>query len=201
MSITASKELAGDFAQFGDLKTTMSFENDLEIVGAIKEAALKNSVPADLVDIPQLDHGSLVPLYYLTQNHRSTKVVPIAFSFMNLQTHFRFGQIIDETIKKSDKKIAVVASGDLSHRVTPDAPAGYSPRGKEFDEKLINLLEKNDSEEILSMNPGLIEEAGECGLRSIIILLGVLSGLKYKFAILSYEAPFGVGYLVAKAII
>ncbi len=198
MSITASKELKGDFAQFGDFKTTLSFKNDLETVSAIKEAALKNNIPTDSVDTPQLDHGSLVPLYYLTQNHHSAKVIPIAFSFLDLQTHFHFGQAISEVIKKSGEKIAVIASGDLSYRVTPDAPAGYSPRGKEFDEKLIDLLKKNDSEGILSLDPDLIEEAGECGLRSIIILLGVLSEIRHNFEILSYEAPFGVGYLVAR---
>lgn len=199
MSITASKELTGDFTQFGDFKTMLSFKNDFETAVAIKEVALKNDIPADLIDCPQLDHGSLVPLYYLTQNYHSSKVIPIAFSFLNLQTHFNFGQAIGEIIKKSDKRISFIASGDLSHKITPDAPAGYSPRGKEFDEKLIALLKENNSEKILNIDPGLIEEAGECGLLSIVILLGVLSELKYNFEILSYEAPFGVGYLVAKA--
>ena len=207
MTINASKELKGDFTQFGDFKTTLFFKNNLEMVSAIKEAALKNGVPVGSVDISQLDYGSLVPLYYLTQNHYSAKLIPIAFSFLDFQTHFHFGQAIGEVIgkrdekrdKKIDKKIAVIASGDLSHRLTPDAPAGYSPSGKEFDEKLIALLKKNDPEGILNLNPDLIEEAGECGLRSIIILLGVLSGLRHNFEILSYEAPFGVGYLVAKA--
>lgn len=198
MSITTSKELKGDFSQFGDFKTTLSFKNDSETANAIKEAALKNNIPTDSVDTPQLDHGSLVPLYYLTQNHHPARVIPIAFSFLDFWTHFHFGQAIGEAIKKSKEKIAIIASGDLSHRVTPDAPAGYSPRGKIFDEKLIKLLSKDKVAEILSLGPKLIEEAGECGLRSIIILLGALSGLKYNFEILSYESPFGVGYLVAK---
>ena len=48
------------------------------------------------------------------------------------------------------------------------------------------------------MNPDLIREAGECGYLSIIILLGLLSEIKgSKFKSLSYEGPFGVGYLVA----
>jgi len=47
------------------------------------------------------------------------------------------------------------------------------------------------------MDKNLVEEAGECGYRSIIILLGALDGLDWKPEILSYEAPFGVGYLVA----
>lgn len=42
-------------------------------------------------------------------------------------------------------------------------------------------------------------EAGECGLRSFSFLLGILeeSKINWKPEVLSYEGPFGVGYLVA----
>ena len=100
-------------------------------------------------------------------------------------------------LSEKNKKIAVIASGDLSHCVTKDAPAGYSPRGKEFDEKLVELITNKNITGILKIDQGLIEEAGECGLRSIMILLGLLERINYTPEILSYEAPFGVGYLVA----
>jgi AmmeMemoRadiSam system protein B len=199
MSIVSSKDLEGNFAQFGDHQTTFSFENDLLLAEEIESAATRNDIPAGLIDAPRLDHGTLVPLYFLARRHKNVRLLPLAFSFLDLQTHYKFGQAVGETIKKSDKGIAFVASGDLSHRVTPDAPAGYSPRGREFDEILIAALKKNDVEGILNLDPGFVEEAGECGLRSIIILLGALSRSKYNFEVLSYEAPFGVGYLVAQA--
>jgi len=50
------------------------------------------------------------------------------------------------------------------------------------------------------MNEKLISDAGECGLKSIAILLGILEGIKYEPQILSYEGPFGVGYLTAEFI-
>lgn len=223
MTIVNSERLEGSFYNFGDLETKMSFENDPGTIKTIKAGAEKQNIPIGLIDRPDLDHGTLVPLYYLihqptrhpelvsgsrppgdfsspAQNDKigKIKIVPIAFSFLDFQTHFKFGQTIGKEIQKSNKKIALVASGDLSHRVTPDAPAGYSPRGKEFDEKLVDLLKTNNAGKILEMDSDLIEEAGECGLRSIIILLGALCIMDYKFDILSYEAPFGVGYLVAK---
>ena len=43
----------------------------------------------------------------------------------------------------------------------------------------------------------MIEEAGECGLRPIFFLMGVMDGLDAESEILSYEGPFGVGYGVA----
>jgi len=81
--------------------------------------------------------------------------------------------------------------------VTPEAPAGYSPRGRVFDKKLTELIQQKNIKGILNLDQELIEEAGECGLRSIVILLGALSGLRWEVKSLSYEAPFGVGYMVA----
>jgi AmmeMemoRadiSam system protein B len=199
MTITASENLSGNFGQFGDFETQLNFKNNLGLIKEIKKSADEADLPVDLLDLPELDHGALVPLYYLSKNYSDFNLVPIAFSFLDYQTHFKFGQIIGERLAAGDKRFAIVASGDLSHRVTPEAPAGFSPRGKEFDEKLAELLKTGDVQGILNLDEDLVEEAGECGLRSVIILLGVLDGCQLsdaKFQLLSYEAPFGVGYLV-----
>ena len=93
--------------------------------------------------------------------------------------------------------MAVIASGDRSHRLTLDAPAGYNPEGKKFDEEIVRLVGENNAEGIMNLDPAMIEAAGECGLRSIIMLMGALKGLDVTPEVLSYEGPFGVGYLVA----
>ncbi len=198
MSIVESVYLEGSFLQFGD-NTLMKFESDLDLGLDIKKIADTKKIPVEMINsgIP-LDHGSMVPLYFLAKQNPKIKIVPITFSYLDYQKHFEFGEAIYEAIESENKNIALVASGDLSHRLIPDAPAGYSPRGKEFDELLIKLLEENKAGEIFNLDSNLIEEAGECGLRSIIILLGALSLLEYKFEKLSYEGPFGVGYLVGK---
>ena len=229
MTITMSPTLFGNFQMFGDSETELNFENDLEIVSLLQEKCApphqkfgsegkpplptdrcggkEQKIPVRIIDFSQLDHGCLVPLYYLTKNYtpqkgKILKVVPIAYSYLNLKTHFEFGKKIFEVCniegKTKDKKIAIIASGDLSHRLSLTAPDGFSLKGVEFDEKLIKLLKSNDFEGILNMESDLIKEAGECGYLSIIILLGILSEIKKaKFKFLSYQKPFGVGYLVA----
>ena len=201
MSINSAKCLRGDFAQFGD-NTSMKIENDIDLGASIKRIAGSRDISTELIgdDIP-LDHGAMVPLFFLRKHIPEVKIVPITFSYLDHQKHFEFGEAIYEVIESTEKRIALVASGDLSHRLTPDAPAGYSPKGKRFDELLIELLEKNKVDEILNLDSSLVEEAGECGLRSIIIMLGALSNLEYKFEKLSYEGPFGVGYLVGRFIV
>jgi aromatic ring-opening dioxygenase LigB subunit len=96
-----------------------------------------------------------------------------------------------------DKRVAVVASGDLSHRLTPDAPAGFSPRGLEFDRLVLEAVAKMDIKALLNLDSDLVKEAGECGLRPLCFLMGVLGGIDAAADVLSYEGPFGVGYAVA----
>ncbi len=202
-TINENSALTGHFYNFGDFQTEFIFKNDLELINFVEKECLALRIPLRKVEIKELDHGTLVPLYYLGKFHSNFKVVPLSYSFLNLETHFQFGKVLQKIAEQSgNKKIAVVASGDLSHCLTTDAPGGFSPRAKEFDEKLIKLLKKKDIKGILNMPPDLVEEAGECGYRSIIILLGILSAENEKGGdwypeILSYECPFGVGYLVA----
>ncbi len=198
MSIVAGAEiLQGDFMNFGG-DVSMKYRCDSDLGFNIKKAADLKNIPAEIVNIDSLDHGALVPLFFLSKYIPHLKILPISFSYLDYTRHYEFGKTIFEIVQKTESNIAVVASGDLSHRLTHDAPAGYSPEGKKFDELLLRLLKDNDILDLLNLDSELIEKAGECGLRSIIILLGVLSGLEYKFEKLSYEGPFGVGYLVGK---
>src|SRR5207302_1933666 len=59
----------------------------------------------------------------------------------------------------------LIASGDLSHRLTPDAPYGFRPEGPVFDRLVIDALRGHDWQRIEGVDPDLVEEAGECGLR------------------------------------
>lgn len=195
-SIINSPVSAGHFYNFGDFKTELLFKNDRNIVKLITDEAEKDKIPLRVLDSKELDHGVLVPIFYLSQKLPKIKIIPLAYSYLNLETHFKFGEMLQKIMSKKGKtKFGIIASGDLSHRLTPDAPAGYSIRGKEFDDLLIDLLRKKDIKGILNMEPDLVEEAGECGYRSIVILLGALQGLNWQPEILSYEGPFGVGYL------
>jgi len=198
-TIIDSPTLAGHFYNFGDFQTELIFRNDQELTEIIEKKCQEAKIPLRTANIKELDHGTLVPLYYLARKHPNFKVVPLAYSYLNLETHFKFGQLLNKIIDREQFSVnyGIIASGDLSHRLTLDAPAGFSSRGKEFDGKLIEFLKNKDIDRILNMDPDLVEEAGECGYRSIIILLGVLNDLNWQPEILSYEGPFGVGYLVA----
>ncbi|NLP38066.1 MAG: AmmeMemoRadiSam system protein A, partial [Firmicutes bacterium] len=144
-----------------------------------------------------LDHGALVPLHFLQKKGVVLPLLHFTFGLLPPQELFAFGQAVRTALKRQKRRVALICSADLSHRLTPDAPYGYTPAGKEFDDKLVALIEKYDVDALLKLDPSLREEAAECGYRSIIIGLGILDGDRVQPEILSYEGPFGVGYLVA----
>jgi len=152
-----------------------------------------------VITSPHPDWGFNVPLHFLAKDVHGIEIKAHLTDFESPRVHFERGK---QLMKNLDyiKKLAWVASGDMSHRLKEDGPYGLHPSGPKYDKKFIEFLKKKDVAGILNLPERLVEEAGECGLRSFCTLLGALEGAKvsWKPEILSYEGPFGVGYLVAK---
>jgi MEMO1 family protein len=196
-AINQQPNLKVNFKDFGDLLTKLQFANDIGLGYQIKEAA-ETKFPIILTAIENLDYAAGVPLYYLTQHLPDVKIIPISYSKLDNRQHFDFGQHIRRIINKSSKRVAVIASGDLSHKLHQDSPAGYSPRGQEFDQKLVELINNKKIDEVINLdNEFVTEAAGEQALRALLILLGIIKDINYTPEKLSYQSPFGVGYLVA----
>ncbi|MFA6254545.1 MAG: AmmeMemoRadiSam system protein B [Patescibacteria group bacterium] len=196
-NINLSADYSANFKEFGDFGLELKFKSDYMSIQEIRAAdETQKAVAVALTSNQELDHGCSIPLYYLTQHLKNIPIIPVTYSGLDLKQHFIFGQFLYQQLAKINKRFAVIASGDLSHRLTKDAPGGYSAQGKEFDKKLVGLIKKKDVQGILNIDPKLGQEAGECGLRSIAILLGIIESLNTKTDVLSYEGPFGVGYLV-----
>ena len=194
-TINQQPKLNVNFKNFGDLITDLKFDNDIGFGYKIKESC-EDDLPIILTADSELDYGSGVPLFYLTQHLPQIKIVSIGYADLSLNQHLKFGQIIRKQIGLSEKRIAVIASGDLSHKLHQDSPAGFSPMAQEFDRQLVKLVNEKNIDALINMDKKLIAEAGECGLRSLITLLGIIKEINYQPQKLSYEAPFGIGYLV-----
>ena len=199
MGISAAPSSSGDMSSWGSTTPRQTYNNDLDLVKLIQEESMKADIPIRPINkgSDNLDHGIMVPLYFLSKALQGASLVPLTFCWLSLKEHFDFGKAIRKAAERSKKRVALIASGDLSHRLIPGAPAGYDPMGKIFDQKLVNALSWLDVNSVLNLDKEIIERAGECGLRPVVILLGALDGLKVEPRILSYEGPFGVGYGVA----
>jgi len=207
ISILASPRLEGDFANFGKPQIRTSYANDLLLMREIAQYSNQNNISVVLLDErtalnnrlnPRLDHGILVPLHYLQEaGLGEVKIVAISFGYLSILELYNFGTLIAKAAEKLERRVAIVASGDMSHRLIDDGPYDYHPDGERFDTAVKNLLAKGDVKGFLNIPQDIRENAGECGYRSIVIMFGTLDGRNFTPRVFSYEGPFGVGYLVA----
>lgn len=191
-------EVFGDFTNFHAPGTEFSAPVDAELLTAITRAAAQENYRVSTLADDLLDHGTAVPLYFLLRNGWSGSVVALGYSFLSNEDHLRFGSCITRAVNQVGRRVAFIASGDLSHRLRPTAPAGFNPSAHLFDEEIVDALSSNDPQRIVTIDPGLRRLAGECGYRSMLVAIGATSELPLTCEVMNYEAPFGVGYLVAQ---
>ncbi len=192
--------LYGSFANFSAPETTVEAELDQVALDSIARSAGKRGYQIKGIDGYDLDHGTAVPLYFLQRNGWRGRVVALGYSFLSNQDHLNFGRSIKEAADEIARPIAFVASGDLSHRLKQGAPAGYNRDAHLFDEEVVSAISSCEPQRIVDIDQGLRRTAGECGYRSMLVAIGATSDLPLRCDVLSYEAPFGVGYLVAQLV-
>jgi len=194
----AATKLKGDFRDFRSPDVSLSFPNDLDLIDAIHRAARVEGIAFRSLNLDYpLDHGALVPLYYLHEAGWRGQIVVIGFTLQSIEHHLAFGRAIAHAAEAVQRSVAIVASGDLSHRLIVGGPYEYEPSAHLFDEQIVDAINRGDPAGVIGIEPALRERAGECGYRSILIALGTVNENLSEHQVLSYEGPFGVGYMVA----
>jgi MEMO1 family protein len=193
-------KLFGDFSMFRAPETSVEAMLDAELLSEITRAAEQHNLITLRVLDTDLDHGTVVPLYFLQRNGWKGKVVALGYSFLSDEHHLRFGNCIRQAIATLRRPVAVIASGDLSHRLKPGAPAGFNPDAHQFDEAVVEAIRSGQPHRIATIDKDVRRLAGECGYRSMLVALGVIEDAQGKCEVISYEGPFGVGYLVAQLV-
>lgn len=188
-----NERYACDLKEFGVMDSGLSFRSDMRLSSALKEQMEDRGMPLMLRSSSGLDYGAAVPLSYLTAHLPNVSILPVSPALLPAKSLFEFGQAIQKVLLRSDRRVAVVASADLSHSLTRSAPAGYSPFGKKFDEKILDIIREKKTSALLSFEAELAEKAAQCGLPVLTILAGILDKIDAAPEVLSYESPFGIG--------
>ncbi len=205
-AIKTRRTLQGSMSRFGAPDVAFCPENDIELAAMVLSKAQSANIPvcefgealAEQGYSDQLDHGVLVPLYYLKEAFHGV-MISVSISGLSYFKHYLLGRAIQEAADEMGRDIALMASGDMSHRLTSSAPAGYHESGKDFDKLIREIMQRGSFEDLFEIDETLIKDAGECGFRSILVLAGALNSYAVETKVLSYEGPFGVGYMVATA--
>ncbi len=197
--ISPGKGSKGNFREFGHGDVLIEADYDMELALKISKEAEAHGIPAGTLGEKNksLDHGVMVPLYFVNKYYNDYKLVRISISGLSYLEHYKFGKCIGEITDSSNKKIVFISSGDLSHMLKDEGPYGYKEEGPIFDREVTKAMNTANFLEFLKFDEDFCESAAECGLRSFIIMAGALDKKSLNSKLLSYEGPFGVGYAVA----
>ena len=202
------ERLLGDFGQFGCPQIRFLEGNDTDTLSLITEELKKDSLEYVCMDDGiaaryhrerTLDHGFMVPFYFIREAWKSGQVISITYGFQNGNMQYRVGRAVRRAIDRSGKRIAFVCSGDMSHRLKNTGNYSFDPMGPVFDRDIEKMLRAGAWDRIVAFDLAISEPAGECALRSLQMTAGVLGEESPKVTIYSHEGPFGVGYLTGSA--
>jgi len=196
--------LSGTLGEFGAPEAALSFPADVSLrdslVSALRASGMSTSSVSDgeIGEIGEnLDHGALVPLWWISEAGCRLPLVVMSSPWASNETLLDLGALIHEISVQQGLRLVLVASGDLSHRVSAVSPYGMTPAGALFDQRVTQALAASDIEALLAIPDDLREQAAECGYRSLVLAAGAVGGRSARSELLSWEAPFGIGYCTA----
>ena len=192
--ISTGEIAEGDFSKFGASNVSFKEEIDKELVDEIASIARESNFPAGPTKVVPLDHGTMVPLYFIRKKLPKTKLVVVGLSTLPLTDNYSFGIIIKQAVNNLKRKVVFVGSGDLSHKLQEDGPYGFIKEGPIYDDKIMKTMSKANFNELLEYDEEFLDKAAECGHRSFTIMAGALDGVVVTPTFLSHEDVTGVGY-------
>lgn len=186
----------GDFGRFGAPEESFDERYDEEFVERLEFLFKKDGFPGGTSGQREkaLDHGTMVPLYFIRKYYRGGKIIRIGLSGLPLADHYRLGIYIKNVAEEMGRKTVIVASGDLSHKLKESGPYGFDPAGPVYDGKIMDVASRAAFGEMLEFDEDLLDNAAECGHRSFVIMAGALDGVDVKAEALSHQDVTGVGY-------
>jgi len=186
----------GDFSRFGARQVSFKVDYDTEFVGELVDLLKRDGFPAGIKGErdSDLDHGTMVPLYFIRKHYKGGKIIRIGLSGLPLADHYKFGTYIKQVAENLGRNTVIVASGDLSHKLKDYGPYGFDPAGPVYDERIMEAAGKADFGGMMEFDEEFLDNAAECGHRSFVIMAGTLDGVDVKSEVLSHQDVTGVGY-------
>lgn len=195
--VCAEAHVQGDFGRFGHGAVGVALPGAPSMARALAAAAASHGVAVDGLAGRALDHGAVVPLWFLAEAGYSGATLVVALPYPGAGSEARFGRLLRDVAHARGERWAVVASGDMSHRLRPGAPAGFHPRACEFDDGFVQALRAGDYAGAMAPEPALQELAGEDVVQSTCVATAAVGFEARGARVLAYERPFGVGYCEA----
>ena len=181
VAIMRDMEIGGSMRRFRAPQVRFKNKIDMDLTDEILDMAQKMGIPT--VEITkssekkygvscELDHGSMVPMYFINQKYSDYQLVHITYGLLSPEQLYQFGICVKKAVEQIQRSVVFIASGDLSHRLIKEGPYEFSPYGEKFDSEIRSLLEQGDVHGVLNMDTTMVREAGS--VHFVLYTLGAL---------------------------
>jgi aromatic ring-opening dioxygenase LigB subunit len=149
-------------------------------------------------DLP-MDWGTLIPLWFVMKaRKKKPKVVIVTPSReIPLSQNREFGRVIAELAEKRSKRYIFIASADQAHAHKKSGPYGFNRAAAEYDRFVVDAIEKNRIQSVMNLKAKFVENAKPDSLWQMTMLAGVLSKVRMRAELFSYQVPTYYGMICA----
>ena len=195
--IVAAPWIEGSFARFGRARLATRLPGAPEAARRVETAAARRDLESWTPSGDDLDHGALVPLHFLVEAGWTGPTLILALPYEDGVSEKAMGEALETAADEAGERWVVIASGDMSHRLQPGAPAGFDPRAHEFDASFVAHLRTGDYRAACAPDRRLQDLAAEDVVQSTQVAAAAVGFRNDGGRVVSYEGPFGVGYCEA----
>ncbi len=140
------------------------------------------NVLAHKVQTLGLEYGTIVPMHYMNAEGRANVVSVASPLFTSVDESRTLGDAVRRAVEVCDRKVALIASGSLSHRLWPNknlGPEAWTTVASEFnrqvDLRVLELWQQRRYKEFVAMLPDYAVKCnGEGGMADTIMLFAAL---------------------------
>lgn len=194
--ISPGTDASGSFASFGAAGVKMEVNYDTRFVASLCEEAAVKGIDAGILGErdKKLDHGTMVPLYFIRQEYTDFQLVRIGLSGLPMEEHYKLGMAVAKVADDLNRRVVYIASGDLSHKLQETGPYGFDPAGPRYDERIMDVMGRGAFDELFAFDEHFLDKAAECGHRSFVMMSGCFDKTNVTIEKLSHQDVTGVGY-------
>jgi aromatic ring-opening dioxygenase catalytic subunit (LigB family) len=173
-----------------------TIQGDPALAAELIEAAYDNGIEPSFAHELEFDHGTMVPLHFITPR-MDYPVVPVIFNTLaapqpSAQRCLQLGRVIGDVATRSPKRIGLIATGGLSH---DPGERNHGVIDSDFDHRFLAAMAAGDGPTLARYTRAEFAKAGAGAfeLLSWVALTGALGGRKGE--VVAYEAvqPWATG--------
>jgi 2,3-dihydroxyphenylpropionate 1,2-dioxygenase len=190
--VTIGDEVAGQFTRH-----SFRYRNHKELGKAIIRAGMEKGIDFSYGERIELQHTQNVPLYFLLRE----PTIPILPVYVNTWVDpvpsprrcYQVGQLIREVAGDSKDRVAILATGGLSH--FPGSPR-IGEIDETFDHKLLEVMREGNGRSLVDYSVQDLLQAGDTEFLNWMVVIGAVGDAKASYT--AYMPDFvatGLGFV------